>query len=56
MADLTGQLIANSYKNLLQAPGTGGGIGSGQYVTIQDGSGVQLQDLLCQQTGVQVIW
>ena len=40
MADLTAQLIANSYRNLLQAPGTGGGIGSGQSVTVEDGAGV----------------
>ncbi len=40
MADLTGQLIANSYRNLLQAPGTNGGIGSGQSVTVEDGAGV----------------
>ena len=40
MADLTAQLIANSYKNLLQAPGTNGGIGSGQSVTVEDGAGV----------------
>ena len=53
MADLTAQLIANSYKNLLQAPGTGGGIGSGQYVTIQDGSGNN-SGLALSQTGVEV--
>ncbi len=40
MADLTAQLIANSYKNLLQAPGTNGGIGSGQSVTVEDGAGI----------------
>jgi len=40
MADLTGKLIANSYKNLLQAPGPNNdGLASGQSITIQDGSG-----------------
>jgi hypothetical protein len=40
MADLTGKLIADSYKNLLQAPGPNNdGLASGQSITIQDGSG-----------------
>ena len=40
MADLTGKLIANSYRNLLQAPGPNNdGLASGQSITIQDGSG-----------------
>jgi hypothetical protein len=40
MADLTGKLIADSYKNLLQAPGpSNDGLASGQSITIQDGSG-----------------
>jgi hypothetical protein len=41
MADLTGKLIADSYKNLLQAPGPNDeGIASGQSITVQDGGGV----------------
>ncbi len=40
MADLTGKLIANSYKNLLQTSDTNdNGLGSGQFVYVQDGAG-----------------
>jgi len=40
MADLTGKLIADSYKNLLQTSDTNSnGLGSGQFVYIQDGAG-----------------
>lgn len=40
MADLTGKLIANSYKNLLQTSDPSDtGLASGQFVYIQDGQG-----------------
>ena len=40
MADLTGTLIADSYRNLLQtSDSNNNGLGSGQFVFIQDGAG-----------------
>jgi hypothetical protein len=40
MADLTGKTIAESYKNLLQtSDSNSNGLGSGQFVYIQDGAG-----------------
>jgi hypothetical protein len=40
MADLTGKLIADSYKNLLQTSDiNSNGFGSGQFVYVQDGAG-----------------
>jgi len=41
MSTLTGQLIANSYRQLLQTGNNNVGLGGGGVVTVQDGNGVQ---------------
>ena len=41
MSTLTGQLIANSYRQLLQTGNNNVGLGGGGIVTVQDGNGVQ---------------
>ncbi len=41
MSTLTGQLIANSYRQLLQTGNNNVGLGGGNVVTVQDGNGVQ---------------
>jgi hypothetical protein len=40
MSTLTGQLIANSYRQLLQTGNNNVGLGGGNVVTVQDGNGV----------------